>query len=46
MPDYDIFTRNKNRNIFKKNRQIFEENEMKILRKIVCKTKIDRTRSQ
>ena len=30
----------------KKNRQMLEANEMKVLRKIVGKTKIDRIRSQ
>ena len=40
MPDYDICTRNI------KNRQILEANKMKVSRKIVAKTKIDRIRSQ
>ena len=44
-PDYEICTGNKGgRNI--KTRQMLEENEMKVLRKIVGKTKIDRIRSQ
>ena len=43
-PDYDICTRNKERNI--KTRQILEANEMNVLRKIVGKTKVDRIRSQ
>ena len=45
MPDYDIRTRNKGKNI-KKTKQMLEANEMKVLRKIVGKTKIDRIRSQ
>jgi len=44
MPDYDICTGNKGGNI--KTRQMLEANEMKVLRKIVGKTKINRIRSQ
>ena len=43
-PDYDICARNKGRNT--KTRQMLEANEMKVPRKIDCKTKIDRIRSQ
>jgi hypothetical protein len=43
-PDYDICTRNKDRNI--KTRQLLEANEMKVQRKIVGKTKIVRIRNQ
>ena len=43
-PDYDICTRNKGGNI--KTTQMLEANEMKVVRKIVGKTKIDRLRSQ
>ena len=39
MPDYDICTRNKGKNT--RNIQMFEANEMKVLRKIVGKTNID-----
>jgi hypothetical protein len=38
-PDYDIYTRNKDRN--KNKTDMLEANEMKVLRKIVGKTKID-----
>jgi hypothetical protein len=41
MHDYDICTRKKGRNI-KEIIQILEENEMKVLRKIVGKTKIEK----
>ena len=44
-PDYNIFTRKKGRNI-RKNSQMLEANDVKILRKIVGKTKIDRIGSQ
>ena len=43
-PDNDKYTTNKRRNL--KSRQILEANEMKVLRQIVGKTKIDRIRSQ
>ena len=45
MPYYDICTRNKGRKI-KKNRQMLEANEMKVLGQTVGKTKIVRIRSQ
>ena len=38
-PDYDIWTGIKGRHV--KNRQILEANEMKVLRKIVGKTKME-----
>ena len=41
MSDYAISTRNMSGNI-KKNRQMLEANEVKVLSKIVGKTKIDR----
>ena len=43
-PDYEICTRNKERK--KKERKMLEANEIKVLRKVVGKTKIDRIRSQ
>ena len=43
-PDYDICTGKKGGNI--KIRQMLNANEIKVLRKIVGKTKIDRIRSQ
>ena len=45
MPDNEICLRKKEQFI-KKNIQVLETNEMKVLRKIVDETKMDRIRSQ
>ena len=46
MPDYDICRLPRNEGRIIKNQTNVEANEMKVLRKIVSKTKIDRIRKQ